>query len=141
MTLKTKGHFLNLSDEEKARRRAKIAPYDFKKDDGRRDQRVKGGINSGITRRKMKTLRMELEGLLEQTGSDGKTFQEAIGCAIIEKAMRGDTKAFELIRDTIGQKPQDKKEVTLVNPDGLKVNLDLVKEMENDFNTETPNNG
>ena len=46
MGLKTKGHFLNLSDEEKARRRAKIAPFDFKKDDGRRDQRVKGGINS-----------------------------------------------------------------------------------------------
>jgi hypothetical protein len=28
--------------------------------------------------------------------------------ALIEKAMSGDTKAFEVIRDTIGEKPVDK---------------------------------
>jgi hypothetical protein len=31
----------------------------------------------------------------------------AITVALIEKALQGDTKAFEVIRDTIGQKPKE----------------------------------
>ena len=37
--------------------------------------------------------------------------QESITIALIEKAMQGDTKAFEVIRDTIGEKPTDKVEM------------------------------
>ena len=139
MARKLKGIPTRKTPEQLARAREALRPYDFKKGDGRYEDRARGGRNSAITRRKMKTLRNELELLLEQKGSDGRTFQEAIGCAIIEKAMRGDTKAFELIRDTIGQKPQDKKEITVVNPDGLQVNLDLVGEMKERFNDKTHN--
>ena len=32
--------------------------------------------------------------------------------ALIKKAANGDTKAFEVIRDTIGEKPTDKQEIT-----------------------------
>jgi ribosomal protein L9 len=56
-----------------------------------------------IARRK--TLREELITLLQQ----GKT-QERMSLSIIEKALNGDTKAFEVIRDTIGEKPTDKVE-------------------------------
>lgn len=33
---------------------------------------------------------------------------EALGMKVVEKAMKGDLKAFELIRDTIGEKPVEK---------------------------------
>jgi hypothetical protein len=36
--------------------------------------------------------------------------------ALIEKAMSGDTKAFEVIRDTIGEKPVDKVMIADVEP-------------------------
>ena len=52
-----------------------------------------------------KTLKEELLLLL----SEGNT-QNKLSLALIEKAMNGDTKAFEVIRDTIGEKPTDKIE-------------------------------
>jgi phage shock protein A len=52
-----------------------------------------------------KTLREELLALLAQ----GKT-QEKLSLSLIEKALNGDTKAFEVIRDTIGEKPTEKVE-------------------------------
>lgn len=61
---------------------------------------AKGGIKSGEVRRERKLLKDELLLLL----STGKT-QEKISLALIQKALKGDTKAFEIIRDTIGEKP------------------------------------
>jgi len=51
------------------------------------------------------TLRDELLALL----SAGDT-QKKMSLAIIEKCLKGDTKAYEIIRDTIGEKPKDKVE-------------------------------
>ena len=65
----------------------------------------KGGVASGESRRQRKTLKEELITLLEQ----GDT-QEKISLALLQKAMNGDTKAFEVIRDSIGEKPVDKVE-------------------------------
>ena len=62
-----------------------------------------GGKASGEARRKRKTLKEELLLML----SEGET-QQSVTFALIEKAMSGDTKAFEVIRDTIGEKPIDK---------------------------------
>ena len=66
-----------------------------------------GGIKSGEVRRARKTLREELLALL----SKGDT-QERLSLAQLEKALNGDTKAFEVIRDTIGEKPTDKQEIS-----------------------------
>lgn len=52
-----------------------------------------------------KTLKAELLALLSQ----GKT-QEKMSLALIDKALKGDTKAFEVIRDSIGEKQTDKIE-------------------------------
>jgi hypothetical protein len=41
--------------------------------------------------------------------SQGDT-QQKISTALIEKCLKGDTKAYEIIRDTIGEKPKDKVE-------------------------------
>lgn len=58
-----------------------------------------------MARRAKKTLKEELLFLL----SEGDT-QERLSLALIEKASNGDLKAFEVIRDTIGQKPVSKQE-------------------------------
>ena len=70
-----------------------------------------GGKASGVARRKRKTLKEELLLML----SEGET-QQSVTLALIEKAMSGDTKAFEVIRDTIGEKPVDKVMIADVEP-------------------------
>ena len=70
-----------------------------------------GGKASGEARRKRKTLKEELLLML----SEGET-QQSVTLALIEKAMSGDTKAFEVIRDTIGEKPVDKVMIADVEP-------------------------
>ena len=80
----------------------------------------KAGIASGEARRKKKLLRQELEILLDITDKNNKTIQEKICFALIKKASEGDTKAFEIIRDTLGQKPIDviqKTEVPIIKDD------------------------
>lgn len=78
----------------------------------------KGGIASGEARRKRKTLKEELLALL----SEGD-IQEKISLAILEKARQGDTKAYEVIRDTVGEKPIDKLEAK-VEETTIKITLD-----------------
>ena len=76
-----------------------------------RERGRKGGLASGDARRKRKTLKEELLLML----SEGET-QQSVTLALIEKAMSGDTKAFEIIRDTIGEKPVDKVMIADVEP-------------------------
>ena len=52
-------------------------------------------------------LLLALEKINEQTG---KSCREEINDSIISKALSGDTKAYEVIRDTVGEKPTDKIE-------------------------------
>lgn len=65
-----------------------------------REKGKKGGIASGKARKERKALKEELLILLSQ----GNT-QEKISLSLIKEAMKGNTKAFEVIRDTIGEKP------------------------------------
>ena len=78
----------------------------------------KGGIASGKARAERKTLREELLLLL----SHGNT-QEKISLSLIAQAMEGNTKAFEVIRDTVGEKPTDKIEAD-VGITNINVKLD-----------------
>lgn len=82
-----------------------------------------GGIASGIARREKKLMRETLDIILSMPMKNGKnadvesirsfaalkgkniSVQEAILIAQVQKAMKGDTKAAEYVRDTIGQKP------------------------------------
>ena len=76
-----------------------------------REMARNGGLASGEARRKRKTLKEELLLML----SEGET-QQSVTLALIKKAMSGDTKAFEVIRDTIGEKPVDKVMIADVEP-------------------------
>lgn len=80
-----------------------------------------GGIASGKSRAARKTLKEELLLLLEN-----EDIQKKISLALIDRAMTYDTmgnKAFEVIRDTIGEKPKEeieqRQEVKVVMDDKL----------------------
>ena len=77
-----------------------------------REMARNGGLASGEARRKRKTLKEELLLML----SDGD-IQEKISLALINEAINGNnagsvTKAFEVIRDTIGERPVEKVQAT-----------------------------
>lgn len=72
----------------------------------------KGGIASGKARKAKADLRLICQNILEMDikGKDGtiKPGAEAMVLAQLQKALKGDAKAFELLRDTSGQKPVEK---------------------------------
>ena len=96
-----------------------------------RERGRKGGLASGEARRKRKTLKEELLLML----SEGET-QKSVTLALIEKAMSGDTKAFEVIRDTIGEKLADKVETKQTVLDMSKFSTEELKAMLDDDITE-----
>lgn len=85
----------------------------------------KGGINSGKARRNKALLKDCINILMEQKTLDPKTGKKVTGAEQLAvnlwlKALsEGDTakaaKAFEVLRDTSGQKPADKVEQTNTN--------------------------
>ena len=72
----------------------------------------KGGIASGEAKRAKKSLREAMQILMnaDLTGKDGKTMTgtEAMAAKAFQAALKGDWKAWELVRDTAGQKPIEK---------------------------------
>ena len=80
-----------------------------------KEARIKGqngGIKSGEVRRAKKTMKEMLDYLLEKEienkKGDKASTQEAITIALIKQALNGNVKAYEVIRDTIGEKPENK---------------------------------
>ena len=78
----------------------------------------KGGIKSGEARRKRKNLREELILLLETNN-----YKEKISLSLIKEAENGNTKAFEVIRNTIGEKIKDSIEVVQDKPFDVNINV------------------
>lgn len=78
-----------------------------------------GGKKSGKARRNKAILRDCLQILMEQKMLDENgnkiTGAEALSVEVFQKALAGDMKAWELLRDTAGQKPVDKVEQTNTN--------------------------
>jgi hypothetical protein len=76
------------------------------------EEQSKGGNASAESRRQKKNLRLALEMLLEKDFKDkeGKTITgaEAITAKLFQQAMNGNVKAFETLRDTVGQKPVER---------------------------------
>ena len=94
-----------------------------------RERGRKGGLASGEARRKRKTLKEELLLML----SDGD-IQEKISLALINEAINGNnagsvTKAFEVIRDTIGERPVEKVQATQTVVDMSAFSTDEIKAM------------
>lgn len=85
------------------------------------EEAKKGGIASGEARRRKRDLRQALETLLERdyTDKNGNTLSgtEAITAKLFEQAMKGNIKAFETIRSTVGQDPVQKVMMAEVDAD------------------------
>ena len=97
-----------------------------------RERGRKGGLASGEARRKRKTLKEEL--LLMLTDGD---IQEKISIALINEAINGNnaggvTKAFEVIRDTIGERPVEKVQATQTVVDMSAFSTEEIKAMLDD---------
>ena len=92
------------------------------------EEAKKGAKKSAEVRRAKRDLRQALEILLETDikGKNGevKSGAEAIAIAQFQKALKGDTRAFEVIRDTAGQKPIEKVSIG-------DVTADVINEVEN----------
>lgn len=91
------------------------------KDEARENSR-KGGIASGEARRRKRDLRRALEALLDKNMGENEDGEEVSGAEALalkqfEKALKGDTRAFEVIRDTAGQKPVEKVMIAEVDQD------------------------
>lgn len=73
---------------------------------------AKGGRASGAARRRKKDLRTALQVLLDKkyTDSSGNkmTGTEMITAKLFQQALKGNIKAFETIRSTVGQDPVQK---------------------------------
>ena len=72
----------------------------------------KGGLASVESRRKRKTIRELLLLALEAENETGETNAESIVASMIRAACKGDVRAFEEIRDTIGEKPTNAVNLT-----------------------------
>ena len=92
-----------------------------------------GGIASGKAKRERKTIREELEFLLEKKLKNNKgediSTREAISTAMIGQAIKGNVKAFIAIRDTIGEKPTEKTQTELTLTQAL---VEFVDEKSDD---------
>lgn len=96
-----------------------LIPANMRSKEEVRKNSAKGGVNSGKARRNKAMLRDCLQILMEKKMLDenGKkiTGAEALSVEVFQKALAGDMKAWELLRDTAGQKPVDKVEQTNTN--------------------------
>lgn len=93
-----------------------------------RERGRNGGYKSGKVRRDKRKLKNVLEVLLSMEATDDMknkvlsimpemelddiTFKDLAAISLIGQAVKGNTKAFEVMRDTLGEKPKDKVEVT-----------------------------
>lgn len=86
-----------------------LKPFDTLTEEQQREICSKGGKKSAEVKKERKKLKEELLLLLSEGDNNRR-----MSIAIFERALNGDTKAFEVIRDTIGEKPKEQIESTNV---------------------------
>ena len=107
-----------------------LTPLNKRTKDEQREIQSAGGIASGKARREKKMMRETLETLLTLTIKDGDaasienikslaeikgkniTVQDAIMLVQIQKAMKGDTRAAEYVRDTSGNRVKEEIDIS-----------------------------
>lgn len=85
------------------------------------EEQSAGGKASVKARAEKRDLRKALEVLLEKDWEDKNgnklSGTQAVATKLFEQAMRGNIRAFEMIRDTVGQKPVEKVMIAEVEQD------------------------
>lgn len=119
-------------------------------DEARKNGR-KGGIASAKARKERKALKDTLEELLAMPIKDGKskeideiksiaglkganiTMQEAIMVAMLNKAAKGNVRAAEYVRDTIGEQPEQQARIEKLKAETAKIKAeDSIEDMQDD---------
>ena len=100
-----------------------LIPLSERAKDEQREIQKKAGIASGKARREKKMFQEAVLNALKAKDTDGMTMLEKGVVAVIERMLKGDTKAFEVLRDTAGEKPTEKVEAS-----GTNENKELLKE-------------
>lgn len=106
-----------------------LIPFTQRTEDEVKAMNAKGGRKSGETRRRKKLLRETIEEMLSRAAVDGKYKQQLMDLGIAKKkpnnqdaivgsmmlrALEGSERAFELLRDTLGEKPAEKVELNTI---------------------------
>ena len=118
-----------------------IEPYKFKKgyqsSEEAAEKGRKGGIASGKAKRKKLMFKeifehisnvklsnekhiQKLKELYPEVTEDEMNYGVLSAFRILEKSLSGSTKAFEIVRDTMGQAPVQKQEITNIDQDGYR---------------------
>ena len=105
-----------------------LIPFDQRSESEARESGRKGGIASGESRRKAKTLAeaMKMVAFLGLTDEEMKAELRARGVsdenmtnavasslAVVKKALGGDVAAYNAVRDMLGEKPTDKTQADI----------------------------
>ena len=105
------------------------------------DEQSAAGKKSGETRRAKKELKRAIELLLERefTDNNGDVYSgaEVLAVKLFEKAKKGDVRAFEVLRDTAGQKPTEQIEINSINPETVAEVEEMIKNAKERHNRDT----
>ena len=114
-----------------------LKPFSERTEKEQREICSMGGKKSGEVRRAKKTMKEMLDYLLskeiENEEGEKSSTQEAVTVALLKQALNGNVKAFEVIRDTIGEKPTEKQE-TIVKVKDFQYDKTQMKEIIDDIN-------
>lgn len=84
------------------------------------EEASKGGKKSGETRKRRKAMREAFEELLQRRYTDREGRETdgvtALTTRVYQKALDGDMKAVQFIRDTIGEMPVQRVQVDAIDP-------------------------
>ena len=104
-----------------------LIPFNELTESQHREIASKGGKASVEAKRKRKTLKEELLLMLED-----EEVQKSVTIALINQAQKGNVKAYEMIRDTIEEKPVEKVQSTQTIVDMSKFSTEEIKAMLDD---------
>lgn len=106
--------------EPKNKREKNLKPLNERSPKERKEIATMGAIASNEAQRKKKELKECLQALLEMEmkGKNGETKSgaEALAAQLFKKALSGDVRAFEVLRDTAGQKPVERVQLAEIEP-------------------------
>lgn len=106
-----------------------LKPFSAESVNEARESGARGGRKSGETRRRKKALRESIEEMMQKAVKDEKyrdyllaigvkkkapSNQDAIVASMMLRALEGSERAFELLRDTMGEKPAEKVELNTI---------------------------
>lgn len=102
-----------------------LQPFGTLSEERQREIRSMGGKAAQKKKREQKQLKEILTMLLYEQNVDNPEIDNwtAVNVALLNKALKGDIKAFEVLRDTLGQKQADKVDATIDT--AVNINIDV----------------